>query len=61
LSPHFNFYYSSSLYGFNRENQESVRQMKQGLLKPDQWYDKRLVIQPAGKLKKKRVQNTYKY
>jgi hypothetical protein len=36
------------LYGFNQENQDSVRQKKNGLLKPDQWYDKRLVIQPAG-------------
>jgi hypothetical protein len=36
------------LYGYNRENQESVRQMKNGLLKPDQWFDKRLVIQPPG-------------
>ncbi|KAI8063880.1 heme peroxidase [Gongronella butleri] len=38
----------SLLYGFNRTDQESVRQMKSGLLKPDQWFDKRLVIQPAG-------------
>ncbi|KAI8145990.1 heme peroxidase [Fennellomyces sp. T-0311] len=38
----------SPLYGFNREDQESVRQMKKGLLKPDQWFDKRLVIQPPG-------------
>ncbi|RCH95227.1 hypothetical protein CU098_009148, partial [Rhizopus stolonifer] len=38
----------SPLYGFNQENQESVREMKDGLLKPDQWFDKRLVIQPAG-------------
>lgn len=36
------------MYGYSRENQESVRQMKNGLLKPDQWFDKRLVIQPAG-------------
>ncbi|KAK4515472.1 alpha-tubulin [Mucor velutinosus] len=38
----------SSLYGYNRADQESVRQMEYGLLKPDQWFDKRLVIQPAG-------------
>ncbi|KAI9364688.1 heme peroxidase [Pilaira anomala] len=38
----------SSLYGFNRTDQESVRQMKKGLLNHDQWFDKRLVIQPAG-------------
>ncbi|CAO3650158.1 unnamed protein product [Cunninghamella echinulata] len=38
----------SSLYGFNRKDQESVRQMKNGLLKNDQWFDKRLVIQPPG-------------
>ncbi|CAO3588371.1 unnamed protein product [Absidia cylindrospora] len=38
----------SPLYGFNRTDQESIRQMKQGLLKPDQWFDKRLVIQPPG-------------
>ncbi|ORY95555.1 heme peroxidase [Syncephalastrum racemosum] len=38
----------STLYGFNRTDQESVREMRQGLLKPDQWFDKRLVIQPAG-------------
>ncbi|KAI9260822.1 heme peroxidase [Sporodiniella umbellata] len=38
----------SHLYGNSREQQLSVRQMKGGLLKPDQWYDKRLVIQPAG-------------
>ncbi|ORX48039.1 heme peroxidase [Hesseltinella vesiculosa] len=38
----------SLLYGFNREDQESVRQMKQGLLNPDQWFDKRLVVQPPG-------------
>ena len=36
------------MYGFNRADQESVRQMEYGLLKPDQWFDKRLVIQPAG-------------
>ena len=36
------------MYGFNRENQESVRQMKYGLLLNDQWVDKRLVIQPPG-------------
>lgn len=40
---------SSPLYGFNRADQESVREMKNGLMKPDQWFDKRLVIQPAGK------------
>lgn len=39
---------SSSLYGYNRSDQESVRQMKDGLLNNDQWFDKRLVIQPAG-------------
>lgn len=39
---------SSSLYGYNRADQESVRQMKGGLLNNDQWFDKRLVIQPAG-------------
>ncbi|KAI8338645.1 heme peroxidase [Chlamydoabsidia padenii] len=38
----------SPLYGFNRTDQESVRQMKNGLLKNDQWFDKRLVIQPPG-------------
>ncbi|KAI8089623.1 heme peroxidase [Halteromyces radiatus] len=38
----------SYLYGFNRTDQESVRQMKNGLLKNDQWFDKRLVIQPPG-------------
>ncbi|KAI8376096.1 heme peroxidase [Radiomyces spectabilis] len=38
----------SPLYGFNRQNQESVRQMKNGLLKPDQFFDRRLVIQPPG-------------
>ncbi|KAI9277849.1 heme peroxidase [Sporodiniella umbellata] len=38
----------SVLYGKNREEQESVRQMKHGLLKPDQWFDRRLVIQPRG-------------
>ncbi|KAI9264381.1 heme peroxidase [Phascolomyces articulosus] len=38
----------SFLYGFNRTDQESVRQMKGGLLKPDQWFDKRLIIQPPG-------------
>ncbi|RCH99002.1 hypothetical protein CU097_013452 [Rhizopus azygosporus] len=38
----------SPLYGNNREQQESVREMKGGLLKPDQWYDKRLVVQPSG-------------
>ncbi|KAI7908310.1 heme peroxidase [Cokeromyces recurvatus] len=38
----------SSLYGYSRADQESIRQMNQGLLKPDQWFDKRLVIQPAG-------------
>ncbi|KAG1146499.1 hypothetical protein G6F37_004668 [Rhizopus arrhizus] len=38
----------SHLYGNNRDQQLSVRQMKGGLLKPDQWYDKRLVLQPAG-------------
>ncbi|KAI8078613.1 heme peroxidase [Thamnidium elegans] len=38
----------SSLYGYNRADQESVRQMKDGLLNNDQWFDKRLVIQPAG-------------
>ncbi|KAI9487714.1 MAG: heme peroxidase [Benjaminiella poitrasii] len=38
----------SSLYGYCRADQESVRQMENGLLKPDQWFDKRLVIQPAG-------------
>ncbi|KAG2221466.1 hypothetical protein INT45_005007, partial [Circinella minor] len=38
----------SFLYGFNRTDQESVRQMKEGLLKPDQWFDKRLIIQPPG-------------
>ncbi|KAG1459718.1 hypothetical protein G6F46_007530 [Rhizopus delemar] len=38
----------SILYGNNREQQISIRQMKGGLLKPDQWYDKRLVIQPPG-------------
>ncbi|ORZ11462.1 heme peroxidase [Absidia repens] len=38
----------SPLYGFNRTDQESVRQMKNGLLKPDQWFDKRLVLQPPG-------------
>lgn len=36
------------MYGYNRTDQESVRQMKDGLLKNDQWFDKRLVIQPAG-------------
>lgn len=41
--------YSSHLYGNSRDQQVSVRQMKGGLLKPDQWYDKRLVLQPAGK------------
>lgn len=44
-----NTFYSSHLYGNNRDQQLSVRQMKGGLLKPDQWYDKRLVLQPAGK------------
>ncbi|CAO3586362.1 unnamed protein product [Absidia cylindrospora] len=38
----------SSLYGYNRKDQESIRQMKNGLLKNDQWFDKRLVIQPPG-------------
>ncbi|ORZ11460.1 heme peroxidase [Absidia repens] len=38
----------STLYGFNRKDQESVRQMKLGLLNNDQWFDKRLVIQPPG-------------
>ncbi|EIE83533.1 hypothetical protein RO3G_08238 [Rhizopus delemar RA 99-880] len=38
----------SLLYGNNREQQVSYRQMKGGLLKPDQWHDKRLVIQPPG-------------
>ncbi|KAI8329899.1 heme peroxidase [Blakeslea trispora] len=38
----------SPLYGFNREDQESVRTMENGLLKADQWFDKRLVIQPPG-------------
>ncbi|KAI8089624.1 heme peroxidase [Halteromyces radiatus] len=38
----------SFLYGFNRIDQESVRQMKNGLLKNDQWFDKRLVLQPPG-------------
>ncbi|KAI8066365.1 heme peroxidase [Gongronella butleri] len=38
----------SLLYGFNRTDQESVRQMKRGMLKPDQWFDKRLIIQPPG-------------
>jgi hypothetical protein len=36
------------LYGYNTDNQKSVRQMKNGLLNNDQWFDKRLVIQPAG-------------
>lgn len=36
------------MYGYNRADQESVRQMKGGLLNNDQWFDKRLVIQPAG-------------
>ncbi|KAI9479553.1 heme peroxidase [Zychaea mexicana] len=38
----------SILYGFNRTDQESVRQMKDGLIKPDHWFDSRLVIQPPG-------------
>ncbi|KAI8966958.1 heme peroxidase [Mycotypha africana] len=38
----------SSLYGNNRSEQEAVRQMKCGLLKPDQWADKRLVLQIPG-------------
>lgn len=38
----------SHLYGNNLEQQLSVRQMKNGLLNPDQWYDNRLVIQPSG-------------
>ncbi|KAI8639097.1 heme peroxidase [Parasitella parasitica] len=38
----------SPLYGNSRKDQESVRQMEFGLLKPDQWFDRRLVIQPAG-------------
>ncbi|KAG1220276.1 hypothetical protein G6F35_006825 [Rhizopus arrhizus] len=38
----------SLLYGNNRAQQVSYRQMKGGLLKPDQWHDKRLVIQPPG-------------
>ena len=39
----------SPLYGFNREDQESIRVMEYGLLKADQWVDRRLVIQPPGK------------
>ncbi|OBZ84824.1 Psi-producing oxygenase A [Choanephora cucurbitarum] len=38
----------SPLYGFNREDQESIRVMEYGLLKADQWVDRRLVIQPPG-------------
>ncbi|KAI8982647.1 heme peroxidase [Pilobolus umbonatus] len=38
----------SPLYGFDREGQESIREMRLGLIKPDQWVDKRLVIQPSG-------------
>ncbi|RCH89212.1 hypothetical protein CU098_007924, partial [Rhizopus stolonifer] len=38
----------SVLYGNNREQQLSIRQMKEGLLNPDQWCDNRLVVQPAG-------------
>ncbi|KAG0169187.1 hypothetical protein DFQ30_003883 [Apophysomyces sp. BC1015] len=38
----------SPLYGNSKEAQESVRMMKHGLLKPDQWADKRLIFQPAG-------------
>ncbi|KAI8338644.1 heme peroxidase [Chlamydoabsidia padenii] len=38
----------STLYGFNRKDQESIRQMKEGLLKVDQWFDKRFVLQPPG-------------
>lgn len=40
----------SVLYGNNREQQLSIRQMKEGLLNPDQWCDNRLVVQPAGKI-----------
>ncbi|KAI8968995.1 heme peroxidase, partial [Mycotypha africana] len=38
----------SFLYGTSREAQESVRQMKGGLLKPDQWWDRRFLLQPPG-------------
>ncbi|KAI9311407.1 heme peroxidase [Dichotomocladium elegans] len=38
----------SVLYGFNSADQRTLRQMKGGLLKPDQWFDKRLVMQPPG-------------
>ncbi|CAO3606971.1 unnamed protein product [Cunninghamella blakesleeana] len=38
----------SVLYGFNKPDQDTIRQFKYGLLKNDQWFDKRLVIQPPG-------------
>ncbi|CAM0143185.1 hypothetical protein VKS41_008641 [Umbelopsis sp. WA50703] len=38
----------SPLYGNNEKDQHSIRTMSKGLLKPDQWVDKRLQFQPAG-------------
>ncbi|KAJ2964381.1 hypothetical protein NQZ79_g710 [Umbelopsis isabellina] len=37
----------SPLYGNNEKEQHSIRTMSKGLLKPDQWVDKRLQFQPA--------------
>jgi len=36
------------LYGSSRADQESIRTMKDGLLKPDTFAEKRLLGQPAG-------------
>ncbi|KAF7721850.1 hypothetical protein EC973_004058 [Apophysomyces ossiformis] len=38
----------SPLYGKSLDEQKSVRQLTKGLLKPDQWADKRLIFQPPG-------------
>ncbi|KAG2185399.1 hypothetical protein INT44_002190 [Umbelopsis vinacea] len=38
----------SPLYGNNEQEQKSIRTMSKGLLKADQWVDRRLVFQPAG-------------